>query len=77
MKYNSKISTLAFSSDEEVFRFHDQLTDVMRMVMTNSGADKASSPEEDMKMTQDFFDRYATLAETLRSLRVHLPRKSE
>lgn len=68
---------LAFSSDEEVSKFHDQLTDALRMVMLQSGGDQTASKEEDMKHTQEFFDRYSVLAETLRHLRAHLPRKSE
>ena len=77
MKYNSKNTMLAFSSDEEVSRFHDQLTDALRMVMLKSGGDKAASQEEDIKLTQEFFDRYSVLAETLRHLRAHLPRKPD
>jgi len=77
MKYNAKNQMLAFSSDEEVSRFHDQLTDALRMVMLKSGGDKATSQEEDMKLTREFFDRYSILAETLSSLRAHLPRKSD
>jgi len=77
MKYNSKNTMLAFSSDEEVSRFHDQLTDALRMVMLQSGGDKAASKEDDLKHTQAFFDRYSVLAETLRHLRAHLPRKSD
>lgn len=77
MKYNAKNQMLVFSSDEEVSRFHDQLTDALRMVMLKSGGDKATSQEEDMKLTQEFFDRYSILAETLSSLRAHLPRKSD
>lgn len=68
---------LAFSSDEEVSKFHDQLTDALRMVMLESGGDRTASKEEDMKHTREFFDRYSVLAETLRHLRAHLPRKSE
>jgi len=68
---------LAFSSDEEVSKFHDQLTDALRMVMLQSGGDKAASKEDDLKHTQAFFDRYSVLAETLRHLRAHLPRKSD
>ena len=68
---------LAFSSDEEVSKFHDQLTDALRMVMLKAGNEKASSQEEDLKATQEFFDRYSVLAETLRHLRAHLPRKSD
>jgi len=77
MKYNSKNTMLAFSSDEEVSKFHDQLTDALRMVMLKAGNEKASSQEEDLKATQEFFDRYSVLAETLRHLRAHLPRKSD
>lgn len=77
MKYNSKNTMLAFSSDEEVSKFHDQLTDALRMVMLKAGNEKASSKEEDLKATQEFFDRYSVLAETLRHLRAHLPRKSD
>lgn len=68
---------LAFSSEEEVSRFHDQLTDALRMVMLHSGGEKAASKEEDLKHTQAFFERYSVLAETLSSLRAHLPRKSD
>jgi len=77
MKYNAKNTMLAFSSDEEVSRFHDQLTDALRMVMLQSGGDKTASKEEDLKHTQEFFDRYSVLAETLRHLRAHLPRNSD
>jgi hypothetical protein len=77
MKYNSKNTMLAFSSDEEVSKFHDQLTDALRMVMLKAGNEKASSHEEDLKHTQEFFDRYSVLADTLRHLRAHLPRKSD
>jgi hypothetical protein len=66
---------LAFSSDEEVSRFHDQLTDALRMVMLHSGGDQVASKEDDLKHTQEFFERYSVLAETLSSLRAHLPRK--
>jgi len=77
MKYNSKNTMLAFSSDEEVSKFHDQLTEALRMVMLQAGWDKAASKEDDLKHTQAFFDRYSVLAETLRHLRAHLPRKSD
>ena len=68
---------LAFSSDEEVSGFHDQLTDALRMLMLNIGDNKATSKEEDLKLTQAFFERYAVLAETLSCLRAHLPRKAD
>jgi len=77
MKYNSKNKMLVFSSDEEVVGFHDQLTDVMRTVMLNIGSGTATSQAEDLKLTQEFFARYAVLAETLSSLRAHLPRKMD
>jgi hypothetical protein len=77
MKYNSKNTMLAFSSDEEVSRFHDQLTDALRMVMLKAGGGQSTSKEEDLKHTQEFFDHYSVLAETLRHLRAHLPRKSD
>ena len=77
MKYNSKNTMLAFSSDEEVAKFHDQLTDALRLVMLHSGGDEAASKEDDLKHTKAFFERYSVLAETLSSLRAHLPRKSD
>jgi hypothetical protein len=77
MKYNVKDKMLAFSSEEEVSKFHDQLTGALRMVMLDTGGNKANSLEEDRKFTQEFFDRYSALAETLRHLRAHLPRKSD
>ncbi|HTN95214.1 MAG TPA: hypothetical protein VMJ33_11585 [Gallionella sp.] len=72
MRYNVKDKMLAFSSEEEVSRFHDQLTDALRLVMLKSGGDKATSQEEDRKLTQEFFDRYSVLAEALRRLRAHM-----
>jgi hypothetical protein len=77
MKYNSKDKLLAFSSDEEVSRFHDQLTEAMRKLMLNAGGDAATSKEEDMKLTKEFFERYSVLAETLNRLRAHLPRDAD
>lgn len=77
MKYDSKNTMLAFSSGEEVSRFHDQLTDALRMVMLKAGDDEAASKEDDLKQTQAFFERYSILAETLRHLRAHLPRKPD
>jgi hypothetical protein len=74
MKYDPKNKMLAFSSDEEVFRFHDQLTGILRTAMLNTGGGKATSHEEDMKLTREFFERYSVLAETLNRLRAHLPR---
>jgi hypothetical protein len=68
---------LVFSSDEEVSKFHDQLTDAMRTLMLNTGGDKATSKEEDMKLlTQEFFERYSALTETLSRLRAHLAREA-
>jgi len=75
MKYNSKNKMLAFSSDEEVSKYHNQLTDAMRMLMLNVGNGESASKEEDLKLTKAFFDRFSMLAETLSSLRAHLPRE--
>jgi hypothetical protein len=77
MKYDKKNKMLAFSSDEEVSSFHDQLTDALRMVMLKMGGNGATSQEEDVKLTEEFFDRYSALAETLRRLRAHLPRQAD
>ena len=77
MKFDPKKRMLAFSSDEEVSAFHDQLTDALRAVMLNVGSDKATSQEEDSRLTLEFFDRYSALAETLSRLRAHLPRKAD
>jgi hypothetical protein len=77
MKYNSKNTMLAFSSDEEVAKFHDQLTDAMRMLMLNVGSSETVSKEQGLKLTNDFFERYSVLAQVLSSLRAHLPRKSD
>ena len=77
MKYNVKDRMLAFSSDEEASRFHDQLTSALRIVMLNTGSDKATSHEEDVRLTQEFFERYSVLAETLRRLRAHMMHEME
>lgn len=76
MKYNSKNTMLAFSSDEEVAKFHDQLTEALRMLMLNVGSGETVSKEQGLKLTNEFFDRYSALAEVLSALRAHLPRKS-
>jgi len=77
MKYNSKNKIVAFSSDEEVSKFHDQLTDILREAMLKVGGDEAHGKEDDMKLTKEFFERYSVLAETLSSLRAHLPREAD
>lgn len=76
MKYNAKNQMLVFSSDEEVAGFHNQLTDAMRMLMLKTGGDATTSKAEDLKHTQEFFERYSALAEALSSLRAHLPREA-
>jgi hypothetical protein len=77
MKYNVKDKMLVFASDEEASRFHDQLTSALRNLMLKAGNDGPTSHEEDVKLTQEFFDRYSVLAETLRRLRVHMVRGME
>jgi len=77
MKYNVKDKMLVFASDEEASRFHDQLTSALRIVMLNTGGDKATSQEEDIRLTREFFDRYSVLAETLRRLRIHMMHEME
>jgi uncharacterized membrane protein YgaE (UPF0421/DUF939 family) len=77
MKYDSKNKMMAFSSDEEVSKFHDQLTDILRAAMLEIGGDEATSKEEDLKLTKEFFERYSVLAETLNRLRAHLPRDAD
>jgi hypothetical protein len=77
MKYDSRNKMMAFSSDEEVARFHDQLTDIMRSAMLNIGGDGTAGEEDNLKLTQEFFARYSALAETLSKLRAHLPRGAD
>ena len=73
MKYNSKTKMLEFSSDENVFKFHDQLTELMRFAMSRVGDDETSE-EEALGLTREFFEQYSALSDTLRCLRAHLPR---
>ncbi|MGC2167315.1 MAG: hypothetical protein WA632_15025 [Gallionella sp.] len=77
MKYNVKSKMLMFSSDEEVSRFHDQLTSALRNLMLNVGNDGHTSHEEDVRLTNEFFDKYSVLAETLQRLRSHMVREME
>ncbi len=77
MKYNTKDKMMAFSSDEEVSGFHDQLTDIMRTAMLKVGSDQGTSREDDMKLTKEFFERYSILAEALSQLRAHRPRDAD
>jgi len=73
MKYNSKTKMLEFSSDENVFEFHDQLTELMRFAMSRVG-DNETSEDEALGLTREFFEQYSALSDTLRCLRAHLPR---
>ena len=73
MKYNSKNRMLEFSSDESVFKFHDQLTELMRFAMSSVG-DNETSDAEALGLTREFFERYSALSDALSSLRAHLPR---
>ena len=73
MKFNSKTKMLEFSSDESVFKFHDQLTEIMRSAMSNVGDDKTSENEA-VELTREFFEQYSALSDALRCLRAHLPR---
>jgi len=73
MKYIKKSKTLEFKSDEEVSLFHDQLTEIMRAAMTKVGSVE-DGDEEALKLTEEFFKRYAVLTDTLCRLRAHLPR---
>ena len=73
MKYNSKTKMLEFSSDESVFKFHDQLTEIMRFAMSSVG-DNEISEQEAIGLTREFFERYSALSDALSCLRAHLPR---
>lgn len=73
MKYNSKTKMLEFSSDESVFKFHDQLTEIMRFAMSSVGEDGTSEIEA-IGLTREFFERYSALSDTLSCLRAHMPR---
>lgn len=72
MKYAKKSKTLTFKSDEEVLKFHDQLTDALREIMSGIG-DSETSAEEGLRLSKEFFERYSVLAETLSRLRAYLP----
>lgn len=65
---------LEFSSDESVFEFHDQLTEIMRFAMSNVGDDEVNEVEV-IGLTREFFEQYSSLSDTLRCLRAHIPRR--
>ena len=73
MKYNTKTRMLEFSSNETVVKFHDQLTVLMRLAMSQVGSED-SSDDEAAALTQEFFERNSALTDALRCLRAHLPR---
>jgi hypothetical protein len=77
MKYNVKGKMLVFSSDEEVTLFHNQLTVALRELMLKAGSNGPASHEEDVRLTNEFFEQYSVLAETLRRLRSHMVRETE
>ena len=72
MKYNPKNKMLEFESDAEVSGFHDQLTGMMRMAMSTVGTPQTSD-EEALRLTNEFFQRFAALTDALNSFREHLP----
>lgn len=74
MKYNPASKTLEFASDEAVTAFHDQLTELMRSAMGGVG-DAQTGDAEAARLTQAFFEQYSALADALRRLRAHLPRR--
>jgi len=73
MKYNTKTKMLEFSSDESVFKFHNQLTEIMRFAMSSVGQSDISEAEA-IALTRKFFDQYSALSDALSCLRAHLPR---
>ena len=73
MRYNSNTKMLEFTSDESVFKFHDQLTEIMRFAMSRVGSDETSD-DEAIGLTREVFERYSALSDALRCLRAHLPR---
>lgn len=73
MKFNLKTRMLEFSSDESVFEFHDQLTEIMRSAMSTVGDDETSE-DEAIGLTREFFEHYSALSDALRCLRARLPR---
>ena len=73
MKYNAKTKMLEFSADENVFKFHDQLTELLRFAMSSVGNSETSEAEV-LGLTREFFERYSALSDVLSCLRAHLPR---
>lgn len=62
---------LEFDTDAEVSAFHDQLTGIMRTAMSTVGT-RETSDEEALRLTNEFFQRYAALTDALNSVREHL-----
>ena len=73
MKFNTQTKMLEFSNDENVSQFHDQLTEIMRLAMSQVGDDNTSEQEAAI-LTKDFFEQYSALSAALSSMRAHLPR---
>lgn len=73
MRYDPETKTLEFSSDDDVFQFHEQLTGIMRAAMSGVGSAETSD-EEASRLTLEFFQRYSVLADALNCLREHLSR---
>lgn len=62
---------LEFESDGEVLRFHDQLTGMMRIAMNTVGGPDIND-DEALKLTNEFFERYALVTDVLNHVRDHL-----
>jgi len=72
--YDSQKLTIQFTSEEEVARFHAQMTKLLRIGMSEVNQ-KYNEMQEGIAQTNAFFQEYTTVIDVLNSLRDYLPRK--
>ena len=72
MKYDDETRSLRLSSDEEISRFHDDLTELLRTATVS--VTKDVDVEAATERARDLMKRHSTVLRCLNALRRSLPR---
>ena len=72
MRYEPEQACLHFGSPEEAERFHAELTELVRFMVTETGRD-APDAEQAKERSREVFQRFASVLRMLNALRKHVP----
>jgi hypothetical protein len=72
MKYDDEARALRFGSDDELRRFHDDLTELLRAATVS--ATREGDVDAATARARDVMRRYATVLRALNAMRASLPR---